>query len=799
MSGFETSSPSAIKGLIDRGVLNGQFEVTTILRPERSARLVPTGDPETLRQEILRLCQVWGGACQPFIPVDGGRIPDVYERLLCVEQIDFVGGLTEVEISLPPRVRARYPSDHPALLIAAHERMDRRRPVRVTELDATDPWRPIYDVMLGAWPDTPDSVLSEQAGLRDDLTFEDVVPVERVTVKGSLADLIERLMSSDALNPRDASIHGLAHGLNPDTSFFGTDPILPNPRSVERAAGPNIIVAVTAGSVDDLALLWNLRGAHGSHRVLPIGIPIGELDNASLEELQTPGRATMFGFGGGKCYLVSASVPMAQLRSVADESASVRVSNYEPLLQIGPAPGRHRSQVATWDSGVARLEPQSESDREILSQSQSVLRKPRLVLDVRVGRRPLPTDRTMRGDEWYGRYQAGAAQCQVSELTGEGTVEVRWPSTWTCLAAVAQTNGLQVVESEPGLAASTLIRSIGSVSEVRHLLHQPLIDLLYRLAERSGMAWQKKRLKETIGRLETEGRDRAELEQQVADLGLSEPVVAPSGEGRAAPFGDFSTALGSQAAARHWIAWAERRHLLVRGADITCPDCKAKSWLPLAALPPPVPCAGCGREIAHPYEPEALKFTYRLGEPLRRVLETDSLGHVLALHWFVSLFSTRGLVGAHPGAAFVDPSDPGKTIGEADVALLFTNGTIVPVEVKRTIAGVDVPTIKKMDLLADALDAPWDGLVVSQPARDALSLASKIRVAPDRPRFVVTDDQVHEQRVFWALGGNPFGWDPMTEEALGERRRAFGKGLAEHDPDASWDPVNEYLLRHNDE
>jgi hypothetical protein len=36
-----------------------------------------------------------------------------------------------------------------------------------------------------------------------------------------------------------------------------------------------------------------------------------------------------------------------------------------------------------------------------------------------------------------------------------------------------------------------LIRALGSVDAIRWLAHRPLITLLYRLAERSGMSWQK--------------------------------------------------------------------------------------------------------------------------------------------------------------------------------------------------------------------------------------------------------------------------------------------------------------------
>jgi hypothetical protein len=193
--------------------------------------------------------------------------------------------------------------------------------------------------------------------------------------------------------------------------------------------------------------------------------------------------------------------------------------------------------------------------------------------------------------------------------------------------------------------------------------------------------------------------------------------VTPAGEGRALVFEDFRKALSNdEAAAARWVTWAERHHLLVRGVNIDCPHCRASSWLPMASVPPPVGCPGCGRALDMPYGPRHVPFAYRIGEPLRRVLETDSLGHMLALHWLTQLLGDRGgLIGSHPGVEFIKGRRQ-ATLGEADVLLLFTDGSLVPVEVKRTAVGVDAKALKSMDRLASALDAPYDVVAVTQPA-----------------------------------------------------------------------------------
>ncbi len=99
-----------------------------------------------------------------------------------------------------------------------------------------------------------------------------------------------------------------------------------------------------------------------------------------------------------------------------------------------------------------------------------------------------------------------------------------------------------------------------------------------------------------------------------------------------------------------------------------------------------------------------------------------------------------------------------------------------------------------MDDLTQALDAPWDGLAVTQPARDVADLAQLERRLPQRPRVLLTDDQLHTRSVFWAMGDNPFAWDPRTLEDDRERERGFSHWLASSDPDVPWDRVADTLL-----
>lgn len=289
-------------------------------------------------------------------------------------------------------------------------------------------------------------------------------------------------------------------------------------------------------------------------------------------------------------------------------------------------------------------------------------------------------------------------------------------------------------------------------------------------------------------RTSSTGIAEEEINAAAVRLGRDDPAVAPPGEGRALPFSDFLKVFRRRQATVNWVAWAERHHLLVRGATVVCPECKAKSWLPMASVPPPVVCPGCGRSIVQPYEPELLKFTHRIGEALRRVLETDSLGHLLALRWLDQLFERHGLVGAHPGVNFFDGD---RNIGEADVVLLFADGSLVPVEVKRRIAGADQRMAESLDVLSEALRAPYDIVAVTQPARDCPELQQFARELPDRPRLLLTDDQLHAKHAIFMLNDNPFAWSPQDEEAERTGQEQFLDLLARDELTAPQDWVSE--------
>ena len=85
-------------------------------------------------------------------------------------------------------------------------------------------------------------------------------------------------------------------------------------------------------------------------------------------------------------------------------------------------------------------------------------------------------------------------------------------------------------------------------------------------------------------------------------------------------------------------------------------------------------------------------------------------------------------------------------------------------------------------------------MAVSQPARDCPDLPDSIPQPAGRPRLVVSDDQVLNQRPLWSVGSNPFAWDPRSEADDDERDSGFIRDLEAFEPDQQWDPVRDTLL-----
>lgn len=341
------------------------------------------------------------------------------------------------------------------------------------------------------------------------------------------------------------------------------------------------------------------------------------------------------------------------------------------------------------------------------------------------------------------------------------------------MEALARDRGLKVRRSAPGQSAEVLARRIGGLEQIYMLADIDLIRLLEDMATRRGINWAKRRLRE----LTAEARGSADLERriQVLEDALQHQAGVPSEEDRReVVFERFRSVIGGRAATEAWLRWAEDRGVVVRGARVRCGECGAQSWRVLPELAPPVVCRGCSNAIRDPYLPDKLEFRYAITEPLLRVFEHDSLGHLLTLRWLTSLFRSgvdkpEEIYGVHPGVIF-EEALTGKEIGEVDGIMVFADGEIVIGECKRRAAGLTDADLRKLDLIAERLAAPWTFVATLDESRECHDIwRSAGRELPSSPRFALTSEHVFSAPM-WTINENSLAW---RDEIPPSRGRSF--------------------------
>jgi hypothetical protein len=572
--------------------LSGVLDADIRLRPLRPLRLVPTGDPDAFLSEVTSASEAWGGGGHPIIAPDSHGLSDQLISDIERADIDSIGGDTPVALpSRPRRLPLGAPRGFPVAAVLSSGDRDTYATVVIPRLARDDPWYLIYAAHYGHWPETLSERLVRFYDARADLRYEEVIPVRVEEVQGSVSDVLARQHGRE-ISPREASMTGLSWGMGLATGLFGPQEVLPNEPYTRRAAGPNVIVACSQDSVEDAALLWSLRAAHGNSYDFPMGLPASELSADVLTRIAREGRRAHFGWAGGHLYLTSHSVDIGTLEAlVAGVRHGLKVAAPYELFDLGVAPGRWSQRVLTFEEGKTLIAPGTEEDREFIRSISLFFRKPGLCLDMSVIGEALPRDSTLRGSSYGYRFPAGRAQLRVDgDLTTQPAV---WPTGWTVAQALATTRGLDISVSDAGRAAMALVEAVGGMSGVSWLKDMKLIDLLRRMSESGGASVTRARLARHL-------ESRALADDVVASEHL---VTAPAGEGRSMRFADFARILGSPGATA-WLRWAEEHRLVVRGTVVRCHYCGAEDWFAIGNLSSTLICTGCTRPLQNAFAME---------------------------------------------------------------------------------------------------------------------------------------------------------------------------------------------------
>jgi len=769
---------------LDNERLNGPHVARISARPRRIALPLDSSELSSFRRTIELECQLWGGGSNIIIPIgSSGLMPHLYRNVLPGSQIDDVHGIDydpEMELAEAPNLRDARDVTRSQLAVGLldYRQPDKMIPVEIVKLHDDDPWAEIYAACLGSLPGEIDPAILRSGDWLPGLQFSDWVEMRRSSATGSIDDLIERTWPRKRVwTPRQLSLVKLSYANTASSTIRVDTPVLPDPRFARFDAGPNILVVCSPGSMDDLALLWNLRAAHGDFYATPIGIPTGELTADIVRKLKSAAGLARHGLSASTLYITSTSVPVGALEETAGGISDVSVRSPSDLLMFGTILGLARDEILIWTDGRASYKPlDSASYRDVLA-NRNVNELLMMQYDVQVEDAPLPISDDYRVDPFNGAFYNASHTIWSSPRTGEKVSSVEWPSREIIANSLASIRDLEVVESAPGIAARILIEMLGGLSDVHLLRHAPILDLLESMSARHGFNWYKERLRQ-VG-----------VEARYTDAVGSSIDELPEKS-----FHEFKRAIGNnETATKYWLAWAERSRIIIKGFPLQCPRCGAKQWIPVGNFAPPILCRGCAKTIEHPFgDRPIVDFKYRLSEQARRVYESDAMGHILAAGFFASVFGSgtqSRLIGLQPGSS-VRRTGASMDIGEADILLLTRWGEFIPIEVKRTATGLNDHELEKLATLSGTLKAPWSGVVACQYAEhagEALTGLGTRNADGTHERMVLTYDHLLQPHPMWGLGGDPFAPTKLSAAEINKREKEFVASLTMRASDANVD------------
>ena len=779
---------SELELLLDDGRMEGTYAVERVVAPDRVAAVVDRGDLSDARSAIEDLCTTWGGACGALLPADRDDtdLPVRWDSFLKAGVFDRLAhrGIAAQDparrsVFVIPEVRGE------PLLSVLWGRQD---PDDWSVCDCSlpspeDPWYVAYLACLGAWPLQPRQEQLRAAGLVDDYRFEQLLQVEReVVAEPGSVDLVARLRRPRYTYPAKLSCNELSLWRLPEAPHLSDEPGLPHPGWERSRYGANLVVVYEPGNVEDLALIWNLRAAHGVFPGVPLAVPatvdVAQVLKTWSEVGSKSWALRLFGLVSRPWGLVSTTVDDDRLASWAEQVAgNWAVADVDTVLFPGQRPGRPSKDVAVFRDGRARIAAVAADDREFLRSRPAQAQAPELRVRLNPVGRHLPPSQTLaRYLPTLWGYRGGGSEHDGGQI--DSILDLDWPSGWHVLEAVTRDRGLRAIPSRPGRAATALLRRLGTFAELQPLLDPAVIETLTGLGARSGRAWFEQQIRDLHKSLNL-SPDQALARSQVIEQRLSDLALLPFEADRTELTWDALQQRLSPEAAHEWLGWAESRELLVRGAEVACDRCHAREWRPATELAVPVICRGCGHSIRRPFPADRLVFRYRASEMLRQTLQQNALPHLLAARWLVALLGRQGLYGVHPGVEFCD--ETGKRVAEVDIVLLFSNGTIALGECKLTPRGLLQADVDKFEDFADTLGASWTFYAVPAWRSDCGEPWQQLpRNRPERPRFLLTNEQLVDPAgdVVWTHGTDPFRPAPADEAQRTTRHDQFLQRLA---------------------
>lgn len=788
--------------LLSDDLLDGARSIERHLRPRAVAVAVDATSVADATEVVTKLCADWGGGAMPLAPISPGS-GTIDNRMLRVLQRSNIDGIKAREL-LPKEIEDEHSDQYAAatqFLLRQLVELDFRPKVQTVHgVSPDDPWYLSYLGTFGNLPSRPDRERNRRFSLRVDLTFNEVVDVEKPIEQPSARDLLERVRDPQRMSALELTRTRLPAGFvgGYNRSISSESRFSPPSTAISSAYGPNILVVYEPGSVSDLGLIWNLRARFAHPSKLPLAVPLTDTIESDLAFFSEEHSGHHFFGLGHDLAVTSCSVPRSRLKELARETDFDVVSPWDLLGDI------HgycitSTEIAQFTDGKATVSSFSPTDikelgQEYLGSSDASW----LTLTTTVQDRRLPFSPTMRRTRWQQPGYLGGSISHVGKLDGFTTLH--HPSGLEVLRALANDRSLQVRTSTPGKAAEHLIRAAGG--ELSMFAHPGVTKLLTDLPRRGHASMVKRRLNQYLaGTDDVPGTERYEVLSAKLDAALGAPELDEVGYMN---FNKLRQTLGfSPDETKVWVDWAVRSRIILRGVEAKCARCGHKQWRPLADMLPELTCHGCGRIITDPFGPQKIDYQYRASEILLRAMSHDVLPSILAARHIGRVLDGRAgpVFGMYPGVELLE-KDSNTVIAEIDLLVVLTNGEWLVGECKNQARGLNDVELCKLWTAADRVNSPTTFAVTLDKSENCSDLWKGTEDPNGRPHFSLTAEHLYDlQTIGPAYGEEFFAWRDdfprwphdaeQDSDALVNKR--FGNYLLRKDEDpgrrarAPWD------------
>ena len=731
--------------LLTGEALNGDTVIHRQLRPAGCAIAVNRNDFESATGAIIGLCNSWCGGAMPLVPVvPQAPIDSRWRRILLQSSIDGIAKTDLLDEDERRRYRDVDGGDYRQLLLRVLVDLNGAKPTVQTcrGVPFDHPWYLAYLSYFGDLPTEPDQ-MNWWNELPRDLTYQDVAEIHGITTDIGAAGMCALVRARAAVSAVDLTYSKLGvglpaatnRGLFPERSRFDWDD-----DRTSRRYGPNILVVYQPDSVEDLALIWNLRARFAHPNGLPLAIPLTDTIEQDLATLTRSGMEHRFG-GGHNVALTSFSVGPDDLEPIAKPD---RFDVVDPWNLLGPIGGYcvPSTETAHFTAGSATIPCFTAADIEALGLSFLGRHQGTwMQLKTTVADNPLPLSRTMRRPFYYGelKYLDGP-------ITKGGTLNqtyaITQPAGMEVLAALATDANLTATESSPGRAAEQIIRS--AENNLSMLAAAGVVDAIGELTRGRHVSLVKRRLNDFLD--QTDLDESADRYQVLLDRLDAAAGVQDVEEARYLTFNQLKVLLcTSQIGAQRWLRWATASGLVLRGVEAKCDHCGHKQWRPLVEVIPTLICHGCGKPIDNPHGFNHIEYRYRASESLLRAMSHDVLPSILSIRYIASVLGGRtGTVfGAYPGIELRHIGSA-RVEAEVDVLVILRTGGFILGECKTSARGLTSGELDKLWEAADQIGARATFAATVDRASNCGPLWRE-RTAPNgRPHFALTAEHLFD-------------------------------------------------------